>query len=206
VFLKFANDDDKRPFIHPVIKAILLHFWIGYIHPYVDGNGRVARAVFYWYLLRNGYWLFEFVSLSRMVLKAWKQYARAFVYSERIGNDVTYFIMFNLQAIQLAVQDVHKYIDKKQAEIHQAATLLNGVDDFNRRQRELLLDALKKPGRIYSIYNHQKIHQISYQSARMDLLRLVDKKLFAISKSGKTHEFVAVNNLRDLLDEKRQMP
>jgi len=204
VFLKFANDEDSRHFIHPVVKAILLHFWIGYIHPYVDGNGRTARAVFYWYLLRKGYWLFEFVSLSRMVLRAWKQYARAFVYSERAGNDVTYFIMFNLQAIQLAVGEVHRYINKKQAEINQAATLLRGVDDFNRRQRELLLDALRKPGRIYSIYNHQKIHSISYQSARTDLLDLVAKKLFHVSKSGKTHEFMAVNNLRELIDAKNQ--
>ena len=73
-FLSFANDAQSGPFIHPVIKAILLHFWIGYDHPYVDGNGRTARAVFYWYLLRKGYWLFEFVSLSRMVLRAAGQY------------------------------------------------------------------------------------------------------------------------------------
>lgn len=202
VFFQFANDEEPRQFIHPVIKAILLHFWIGYIHPYVDGNGRVARAVFYWYLLRKGYWLFEFVSLSRMVLRAWRQYARAFVHSERAGNDVTYFIIFNLQAIQLAVEEVHRYINKKQTEINQAAALLRGVDAFNRRQRELLLDALRKPDRIYSIYNHQRIHQISYQSARMDLLDLVDKKLFVVSKSGKTHEFMAVKNLRDIIDEK----
>lgn len=204
VFLKFANDEDSRHFIHPVIKAILLHFWIGYIHPYVDGNGRTARAVFYWYLLRKGYWLFEFVSLSRMVLRAWKQYARAFVYSERAGNDATYFIMFNLQAIQLAVEEVHRYINKKRTEISQAAALLRGVDAFNRRQREVLLDAFRKPGRIYSIYNHQKIHNISYQSARMDLLDLVAKKLFIVIKSGKTHEFMAVKNLRELIDEKNQ--
>src|SRR5207244_1057738 len=129
--------------------AIFLHFWIGYDHPYVDGNGRAARAVFYWYLLRRGYWLFEYVSLSRMVLKAAQQYKRAFLYSERGDNDATYFIMFNLQAIQLAIDEVQRHIAHKQAEIHQSTALLRGIRGLNARQRELLLDALKKPGRTY---------------------------------------------------------
>src|SRR5690606_22337292 len=51
--IKYANDDGSMldvGFMHPVIKAILLHFWIGYLHPFADGNGRLARALFYWYL------------------------------------------------------------------------------------------------------------------------------------------------------------
>jgi len=54
--IEFANDENiTTGFIHPVIKAILLHFWIGYLHPFCDGNGRTARALFYWYLLKNDY-------------------------------------------------------------------------------------------------------------------------------------------------------
>jgi len=49
--IKFANDDLKREaFLHPIIKAIMIHFWIGYLHPFTDGNGRLARQLFYWYL------------------------------------------------------------------------------------------------------------------------------------------------------------
>ena len=48
----FANNEDKD-FIHPVIKGIIIHFLIGYIHPFNDGNGRTARALFYWYLLKT---------------------------------------------------------------------------------------------------------------------------------------------------------
>jgi len=58
----FANGTSGERFIHPVIRAILLHFWLAYDHPFVDGNGRTARALFYWAMLRNKYWLFEFVS------------------------------------------------------------------------------------------------------------------------------------------------
>lgn len=198
-FLAFANDAQPGPFIHPVIKAILLHFWVGYDHPYVDGNGRAARAVFYWYLLRKGYWLFEFVSLSRMVLRAAGQYKRAYLYSERGDNDATYFILFNLQAIHLAVDEVREYIARKQAEIRQSATLLRGVRGLNSRQREFLLDALKKPGRTYTIYGHQQIHQISYQTARNDLFGLVAKKLLSLSKSGRTFEFSPSDKLPEVL-------
>lgn len=198
-FLAFANDLPSEPFIHPVIKAILLHFWIGYDHPYIDGNGRTARAVFYWYLLRKDYWLFEFVSLSRMVLKAEGQYKRAFLYSERGENDATYFIMFNLQAIHLAIDEVQKYIAHKQTEIQRSTALLRSVRGLNPRQREFLLDALKKPNRLYTIYGHQRTHQISYQTARNDLFGLVEKKLLTVSKSGRTFEFFPSAKLQDQL-------
>jgi fido (protein-threonine AMPylation protein) len=56
----YANDQQKQEFTHPIIKAVILHFWLAYIHPFVDGNGRTARALFYWYVLKNKYWLFEF--------------------------------------------------------------------------------------------------------------------------------------------------
>jgi len=43
--IEFANSDDGK-FIHPLIKGILLHFWLAWIHPFCDGNGRTARAIF----------------------------------------------------------------------------------------------------------------------------------------------------------------
>jgi Fic family protein len=198
-FLAFANDAQPGPFIHPVVKAILLHFWIGYDHPYVDGNGRAARAVFYWYLLRKGYWLFEFVSLSRIVLRAAGQYKRAYLYSERGENDSTYFILFNLQAIHLAIDDVQKHIARKRAEARQSAALLRGARRLNGRQRELLLDALKKPGRLYTIYGHQRTHQISYQTASNDLFGLAKKKLLMVLKSGRTFEFAPSAKIAEML-------
>jgi len=202
-FFAFANDETPGYFIHPLIKAVLLHFWIGYDHPYVDGNGRTARAVFYWYLLRKGYWLFEYVSLSRMVLRAAGQYKRAFLYSERGENDATYFIMYNLQAIHLAIDDVQKYIAHKQTEIRQSTALLRGFSGLNSRQRELLLDALKKPGRIYTIYAHQRTHQVSYQTARTDLFALAKKRFLVIAKSGQTFEFLPAENIEDLLKPRK---
>ena len=48
---EYANDDSE--FEHPIIKGIILHFMMAYIHPFMDGNGRLARALFYWYALKR---------------------------------------------------------------------------------------------------------------------------------------------------------
>jgi Fic family protein len=55
-------------FVHPIVRAIILHFMLAYDHPYVDGNGRTARALFYWSALKDGYWLIEYVSISRIII------------------------------------------------------------------------------------------------------------------------------------------
>ncbi|NGX44626.1 MAG: hypothetical protein K1060chlam3_00798, partial [Candidatus Anoxychlamydiales bacterium] len=78
----FANGKTPDQFIHPAIRAIILHFWLAYDHPFIDGNGRTARALFYWLMLRHGYWLFEFISISEIILKAPVQYGKAFLYTE----------------------------------------------------------------------------------------------------------------------------
>ena len=62
--LRFANEGPAdQPFLHPVIRAIAIHFWLAYDHPFQDGNGRTARSLFYWSMLRHGYWMFEFTSI-----------------------------------------------------------------------------------------------------------------------------------------------
>ena len=50
-----SNHDEieSNTYLHPLIKAIVIHFVIGYEHPFQDGNGRVARALFYWFMFRK---------------------------------------------------------------------------------------------------------------------------------------------------------
>ena len=92
-FCEFFNKNPKENFIHPIVKASIMHFLIGYIHPFVDGNGRTARALFYWYLLKNGYWLTEYLSISRVILKSKTQYEKAYIYTEIDEMDVTYLFI-----------------------------------------------------------------------------------------------------------------
>lgn len=171
----FANQ--QEPFVHPVIRSMILHFMLGYDHPFVDGNGRTARALFYWSMLRHGYWLAEFISISQIVLKAPAQYARAFLFSETDESDLTYFILYHLKVVMHALASLHDYIVRKTAEIRQFEAELRGISVLNHRQRELIRHAMRHPGQFYTIKGHQLSHNVSYESARSDLLDLANRDL-----------------------------
>ena len=113
----FANGKaDGGAFVHPVVRAILLHFMIGYDHPFVDGNGRTARALFYWGMARANYWLMEYVSISSLLKKAPAKYVRAYLHTETDDNDATYFILHQLGIITRAIATLHEYLALKAAE------------------------------------------------------------------------------------------
>jgi Fic family protein len=114
----FANEGDEEvPFIHPVMRAILLHFWLAYDHPFVDGNGRTARILFFWLMHARGYWLAEYLPISRFIRKAPAQYARAFMETETDGGDTTYFLIHQLSVIEHAIADLHVYLKRKVSEV-----------------------------------------------------------------------------------------
>ena len=94
--IKYANESENiENFVHPVIKACILHFWIAYLHPFVDGNGRTARAIFYWYLLKRNYWMFQYLSVSRIIKRSKYKYDASYLYAELDENDLTYFCHIN---------------------------------------------------------------------------------------------------------------
>lgn len=190
----FANDTDENNFIHPVIRAIVLHFMLGYDHPFVDGNGRTARALFYWAVSRQGYWLLEFTSISQIIKKAPAQYARAFLHTETDENDTTYFLIHQLEMIHQAIHSLHEYLQTKATELRLTEELLTRSrlkGDLNQRQLDLLRYALKHPDKIYTIQEHQTLHGVSYETARTDLLHLADDlQLLQKHKVGKGFVFI----------------
>ncbi|MFC1529229.1 Fic family protein [Gemmatimonadota bacterium] len=199
---QFANEISTAEFTHPVIRAIILHFWLGYDHPFVDGNGRTARAIFYWSMLSQGYWLAEFISISSILRKAPSKYAKSFLFTETDENDLTYFIIYHLEVIQRAIQELKKYLSVKSQEVRAVEILLRQAYEFNHRQLALLGHALRHPGMQYSIRSHQTSHKVSYHTARQDLLDLVDRGLLTTRKAGRTSVFQAPHDLHDILKEK----
>jgi Fic family protein len=199
VLCNFANDRPDDAFIHPVVRAIILHFWIGYDHPFVDGNGRTARALFYWSMLSQGYWLTEYISISRILKKAPGQYGRSFLHTETDANDLTYFILYQLSVIRRAIDELQEYLSRKIAEVRQVDALLRQSVNLNHRQLALLSHALKHPGTRYTIQSHQRSHNVAYQTARTDLLDLADRNLLDQRKRGRTFYFSAPVNLAERL-------
>lgn len=203
---KFANDEIETEFIHPIIKAIILHFMLAYEHPFIDGNGRTARALFYWSIARQGYWLMEFISISKIIHKAPIQYGRAFLYTETDDNDLTYFIDHQLKVIEESVTELFDYLNKKVDEIREAELLLQNTSlqsRLNFRQMSILRHALKHPRYLYNIKEHQATHSITYQTARNDLLTMSeDMGLLVKLKREKTFVFMSPDNLGDILKGK----
>jgi len=196
----FANAIDGEPFVHPVIRAILLHYMLGYDHPFVDGNGRTARALFYWSLARSGYWLLEYVSISRLLRQAPAQYARAYLHSEADDNDTTYFILHQLSIIERAIEALYEYLARKTAEQRSAERLLRHApglaDQLNHRQVALLTHAFKHPGHGYTVESYRRSHRVTLQTARTDLLTLARLKLVEQGKRGRALVFYALEDLR----------
>ncbi len=168
-FCIFANESNEKRFIHPVIRATILHFLIGYIHPFTDGNGRTARAIFYWYLLKEGYWLIEYMSISRMIIKSPAQYARAYLYSELDENDLTYFINYQLKTMGLAFDSLKEYISRK---IQEKRELYNfkKIKNINDRQIIILKLLSDEPKFTFTIKEIQNRFNTAYQTARTDVM------------------------------------
>jgi Fic family protein len=201
-FCDFANDREMEgEFIHPIIKGIILHFLIGYIHPFVDGNGRTARTIFYWYLIKRGYWLVEYMSISRIILKAKSQYARAYLHTEYDENDLTYFIIYNIKAMNVALEDLKKYIHKKTLEKRRMLSLLKETS-LNERQLVVVKDILNDRDKYFLVKQIESRFRVSNQTARNDLTGLVKKGVLVERMSGKKSQFFAADDFDKILNIK----
>lgn len=168
----FANRESGDNFIHPIIKAVIIHFVLAYIHPFVDGNGRTARSLFYWYMIKKGYWLTEYLSISRIIYTNKKAYEKAFLYTENDSNDLSYFIQYHLEVMKKAFEELKKYLQRKIDE-QQNIFRFEGISHINERQR-YVLQAISDSKRV--LFTPKELatqFDVSAKSARTDLQELV---------------------------------
>jgi Fic family protein len=197
--IRYANDDlETEQFLHPVIKAIVLHFWIGYLHPFTDGNGRVARAVFYWYMLRKRYWAFAYLPLSIAIKNSPAQYGYAYICTEQDDNDLNYFIDYNVRKISQARREFQDYLAHKQTENRMMAGLARGKYGLNDRQVQLLRYLHKNPDATSTIRTHAHINEVSRVTARKDLEELEKLGLVVSMKVGRERPFHATDKTLEL--------
>lgn len=190
----FANSADGE-YMHPVLRAIVLHFWLAYDHPFVDGNGRTARALFYWAMLKAGYWLFEYISISQEIYRHAKTYYQAFINSEEDDNDLNYFLTNQLSCINNSITSLLNYLHQRIEEQNKLATQIRNRLDFNHRQKALLAQFLKNPELTTSVTAHCREFQTVRQTARTDLNALVQAGLLETRKVGKEFIYSPVPDL-----------
>ena len=195
-----ADDDADGPFVHPVIRAVILHFWMAHEHPVVIGNGRMARALFYWSLLSRGYWVADYISISSVLLKEQARYGRSFLYPRADENDLTYFVLYQLGVIQRAIDALRRHLDGKVVEAKWIGARLRQPAEFNHRQRTILGHAMRRPGARYTIGGHRRRHGVAYDTARTDLLELAEAGLLAREVRGRAYVFVAPEDLEEKLE------
>lgn len=195
----FANGELDDGFLHPVVRAIILHFWLAYDHPFSDGNGRTARALFYWSMLRSGYWLAQYLSISSILHQAPAKYARSYLLVETSDNDLTYFIVYQLEVIGRAIQSLEEYLSRKMMETREIEVLLRGNSTLNHRQITILSDALRDLSEPFTIQAQARRHRVSYQTARTDLLGLEALGLLRSTRAGRKFVFRPPQDLSERL-------
>jgi Fic family protein len=183
--IDYANDTDSQHFVHPIVKAIILHFWIGYLHPFTNGNGRVARALFYWYLLRKNYWLAMYIPISTVIKKAPTQYGDAYIYTEQDNDDFTYFYDYHMRKIRQALEEFIAYVKRQQNENKQIDRLLDVHGRLNERQKQVTYYLLANSHYRVSMTSHSALNNISLGTALSDLQQLQKLQLIFAVRSGK---------------------
>ena len=192
----YANDKDEKGFTHPIVKAIFIHFWVGYLHPFTDGNGRLARALFYWYLLKKGYQAMIYIPISTIIKKAPAQYSMAYIHSEQDSFDLTYFYDFHLRKIIQSMDEFEAYLKNKEKEKRQFENVLDEDVILNERQNRLLRYLMGNKGSSTTVTAHSEINDVSRQTAAKDLHELEVKQLLHSRREGKFTKFYLGKRLK----------
>ncbi len=184
-----ANGDD----VHPVIQAITLHFVIGYIHPFRDGNGRVARALFYWYMFKSGYTGFRYIAISALLKKAPIQYGISYLDTEQDNLDLTYFIKYQLKVIGRAIDE---FVSIYERAAHRMQELEERYSGLNTIEKKIIGFVSGEPRyRKKSTITAREVESllgISYNSAKQKLDDMVTAAILASEKIGKSTEYFLV--------------
>jgi Fic family protein len=196
----FANGTVDDAYIPPALRAVAVHFMMGYDHYFEDGNGRTARALFYWVMLREGFWLTEFITISRILKGAPSKYAQSFLLTEDDDGDLTHFFLYQLTVILRAISDLHDYLARKADEISEVQARIKATPgEFNHRQLGLLDHALRNASATYSATSHSRTHRVSDETARQDLRDLTARGLLQQSRVGKRYVWAPVPDLGEIL-------
>ena len=202
IFINTPHESaDDESYLHPLIKAAIIHFMIGYLHPFRDGNGRTARALFYWYMLKCGYSAFRYISISRLLKNAPAKYVKAYLYTETDELDLTYFVDYQCEIVSRAVNDYTDYIKdllKTRGELANWLYRSGLAQKVNNRQLALATTAVQNPGVIFTAAEVARQMNVSDNTARDDLKKLTELGLMQSMKEGKGSVYLSPKSLNEL--------
>ena len=167
-------------YIHPLVQGILIHYFVGYIHPFFDGNGRTARALFYFNSMKNNLDYVQLLSVSAYLKGHGKRYERTFEKAVEWDLDVTYFIDFCLDSIFSALNTVEEKVNYLLK-----ITALRERENLTANQVGLLQRLALHKFRKVSIEDYAQQISMSREIARQELKSLAEKKFLEEEVQGK---------------------
>ncbi|MCK8668161.1 Fic family protein [Pseudomonas azerbaijanoccidens] len=192
VLVEWINQLHASPhqtdYLHPLIKGVALHFALGYEHPFRDGNGRVARALFYWFMFKNDFSAFRYIAISILLRKAPVKYGRSYLDTEADDLDLTYFIDFQCSIVLRAVDRFTEAYRKSLIDAEQFDLWLREsgfLDQLSEKQRALFQVAKSGMAKEFTVNNVKENLGCSYNTASATLNGLVALKLFEKRKMGR---------------------
>lgn len=178
-FINWFNEDNS---MDAVIKAAIAHLWFVTIHPFDDGNGRIARAIADMQLARADGTSHRFYSMSAQIRKERKEYYNILEITQKGSLDITRWLAWFLQCLDRAIAATDETLGgvlKKARfwEKHAATTL-------NERQRIMLNKLLDGFEGKLNTSKWAKITKTSQDTALRDIQDLIEKQILVKEMSG----------------------
>ncbi|MBO9618949.1 MAG: Fic family protein [Niabella sp.] len=184
----FINENKSPFYIHPLLKACIIEYLITSLRPFKDANGRLARLVRYWYLLKQGYWVLEYMPVSNVIIKLKPQYHKSFA-QVQANEDLGYFIHFILQSVRMSYRSLKDGLQRTNREKEQNPFVK--IEGLNNRQAAALQWIKEDGEKIITIRELRSGFGVSKETARTDLTTLTETgwlKFYHLNK--KTYAFV----------------
>lgn len=201
-------NDSGGAFIHPLIRAITLHFLLAHTHPFYDGNGRTSRALFYWAAMKEGYAPLRFVSISAALRKSAGKYSHSFEAVQQDEFDLTYFIEAQLQVIYEQFQNLERLLQNRRDALDAAATRWKDSSVYHElvpRRREILRIFLTGAFYLLRAKDIAEFTGVTQSTALNDLRALEHHDFLVEVKKGRTHYFhVNIENASHIFEEEEE--
>ena len=191
--IQWINAGEQQPFIHPILRAAIIHTYLVYVHPYVDGNGRTARALFYWYLLKHRYEFFRYFSISSIIQETRQRYYKVLKDMEDHAADATYVLLYMAESVVRAIEVILQRITERYRRDILFANIRELNIILNERQTRFLRYLTVSRDKRGMIAKYQRDFKVVYETARRDLAQLEGLGILTKGKQGR--QFIYTLNL-----------
>lgn len=179
-FLSWLNSLPKDE-VHPVLKAGIIHYELVRIHPFVDGNGRMARAVATLVLFLENYDIRKFFSLEEYYDKDTSHYYEAL--KSAAEGDLTQWLIYFTEGLAIELTRIKEKIQRLSIDIH-LKEKLGGKQVFLTERQIAIMEYIQRAGYLQNQNFPDLFPKISEDTILRDLHDLLKKGI--IKKEGKT--------------------